>query len=151
MNKRDIVIGLGVLAVVAGVVYFWQRPDEQVELPVPDTLSVEDILQDRFDIQIPEDAERAELTDRTDGDASAIAIRSFEQGMFEFTILADLPDPETGSYTVRVTRDDDVLGLGTLSLAKGGYMLNYQSQSDLTQYNLVQVLLGSEVVLEGSF
>ncbi len=55
MQKKDIVIGLIVLAVLAGVVYLVRRPKD--ELRVTSTPSVEEKMEDAFNLEIPADAE----------------------------------------------------------------------------------------------
>src|SRR3989344_1302747 len=98
MNRRDIVIGAVVLLAIAGLIY-WRQVSKKVSTQtVPETLSVEDKIEDKFKYQIPDDVEKAELKDITGGDASAISTRKFENNKFTSTILADLPDPVPGSF-----------------------------------------------------
>lgn len=150
MNRRDIVVGLVLLAALAGAIFYFRSPIEEEELPVPETLSVEDELEQRFNMELPEGVERAELTDQTGGNSSAIATRSYESGVYEMTLLADVPD---GSYTARLTDEnsEQTRNLGSLRVAKGGYLLEYEASEDLTGLNTVEVLTGSEVILRGSF
>src|SRR3990167_6785957 len=134
MKRRDIVIGILILAIVGGVIYWRQRSLPSEEMKVPETLSLEDTLEEKFKIEIPEDVDKAELKDVTGGSASAIAIRKFENNKFTHSILADLPDP------------------------KAGWMLEFESSTDYSDYN--KVVVTSEKVadktpekhiLEGSF
>lgn len=150
MNKRDIVVGLVLLAALAGAIFYFRSPNEQEDLPVPETLSTEDELEARFNIELPEDLERAELNDQTGGNSSAIATRSHEDSVYEFTLLADVPD---GSYSARLTDGDgeEYRNLGTLRVAKGGYLLDYESSEDLMGFETVEVLSGGEVILKGGF
>ena len=150
MNRRDIVVGLVLLAALAGAIFYFRSPNEEEELPVPETLSTEDELEQRFNIELPEELERAELEDQTGGNSSAIAARSYEDGVYELTLLADVPD---GSYTARLTDEDEqeVRNLGSLRVAKGGYLFEYETSEDLTGLDTVEVLSGGEVVLQGSF
>ena len=151
MNRRDIIVGLVILAGLAGLIYYWRQPAQDEDLQVPQTLSVEDEIEDMFNLQIPEDVDKAELSDKTGGDASAIATREFVNDKFTHTVLADLPDPEAGSYVAELAKDDEIVITGTLRTAKGGYLLEFQSDQDLNDYKTVRVKLGEEVVLEGSF
>jgi hypothetical protein len=151
MNRRDIIVGVVVLVGLAGLIYYWRKPPIEDELQVPQTLSVEDEIEGMFNLQIPEDVDRAELSDKTGGDASGIATREQFNGKYTHTVLADLPDPQVGSYTAELVKDDNVMTTGTLRTAKGGYLLEFQSEEDLSEYNTVRVKLGEEVVLEGSF
>jgi hypothetical protein len=155
MNRRDIVIGVVILAILAGVVYWRQRqaPEEEVT-QTPETLSVEDALENKFNVQIPEDVDKAELTDVTGGNASAIATRKYEDGTFTFSVLADLPDPESGKFyeawLVKGEEGDedyDILPAGKLSVAKGGWTLTYTSKTDYSDHN--RVLVSEEEVNDG--
>ena len=164
MNKRDIVIGLVIVAMLVGVVYF-RRQNESEELVIPQTLSVEDEIEESFNIDIPEDVDKAELSDVGGGDATAIATRKFENGKYEHNILADLPEIETSEFyqgwLVKGEEGSDgysVLSTGKLRIAKGGWMLNFESSNDYSDYG--KVIVSREKVndttpethiLEGSF
>ena len=165
MNRRDIVIGLVILAALAGIIYFRAKRETPQELTVPQTLSTEDTLEQKFGLTLPEDVERAELNDVTGGDGSGIATRKFENGRFTHTVLADLPDPSAGffyeGWLVRGNSGDAnfaFISSGKMKLAKGGYLLEFGSSSDFTSYNNV-VITQEKVfdatpethILEGSF
>ncbi len=160
MNRRDIVIGLAVLAVLGAFVYFRQRRvDEEDQLKVPQTLSIEDRLEDAFNMEVPEDVEKAELKDVSGGDGSGLATRKYEAGRFTHTVLADLPEPAAGSfYEGWLVSDSDVISTGRLRVAKGGYLLEFTSTTDYSDYNEVVVTqekkadqLPETHVLEGNF
>ena len=165
MKKRDIVIGLVVLLLLAGVIYWRQRVEKPEEIKIPETLSTEDKIEERFNVQIPENVEKAELKDVSGSNASGIATRKFENGEFELGILADLPTPETGEfYQGWVNKGEEgkedyrILTLGKLRIAKGGYLLDFKSSTDYTDYNKVVVSLEKtlssapdRLILEGSF
>ena len=165
MTRRDIVIGLIILLVVVGVIFIRQknRPSNEV-MKVPETLSsVQEQIENKFNLKIPTDVDKAELKDVSGGQSSAIATRKFENGKFTASVLADLPDPEAGTFyqawLVKTENgNDSFVLLGSLELAKGGWMLNYQGSNDLTGYP--KVLVTSEKtrdnnpethILEGSF
>ena len=166
MNKRDIVVGGVILVLLAGVVFWRQRiASRGEETKVPETLSVEDAIEDKFNLQIPEDVDKAELKDTSGGTASAIATRKFENNKFELSILADMPDPSTGKFyqawLTKGERDSEEfsqVSLGRLILAKGGWMLNYSGDKDYSDH--AKVIVSSEgvsdatpeqIILEGSF
>ena len=159
MEKRDIVIGIIILAALAGFIYFRGKKETPEELQVPQTLSIEDRLEQAFDFEIPEDVDKAELEDATGGDASGIATRKFENGQFTHTVLADLPDPETGAfYEGWLVKDESVISTGRLRIAKGGYLLEFQSSTDYLEHSDVVITLEKvadsnpeEHILEGSF
>src|SRR3989344_1529910 len=101
MKKTDILLGLAIVAVVSGVVYWIKKPSLK-NLPKPtSTPTIEQIegkLEDTFKRQIPEDLDKTELKDVAGGDGSGVAARKFEKGGFNLTVLADLPDPEAGNF-----------------------------------------------------
>ncbi len=160
MERRDIVIGVIILALLGAFIYFrQQRIDREEELKVPETLSVEDIIEESFKIEIPEDVEKAELKDVVGGDSSGIATRKFENGRFAHMVLADLPDPETGSYYEGwLVNGDSVISTGRMQIAKGGYLLEFSSDTDYSDHSEVVVTKEKiadknpeEHILEGSF
>jgi len=157
MNRKDIVIGVVILAVVAGIVYFVRKPS-QAPIEIPQE-SVEQQMENKFNMDLPEDQEKAELKDVSEIGATGIASRKYENGKFEMTLLADLPDEESGKrYQAWLMKDDEKVSLGTFRIAKGGYVLEFTSSKDYSDYNQVAVSLESKVdmelemtVLEGSF
>ena len=160
MNKRDIVIGLVILAALAGFIYFRQKNiRKSQELTTPQTLSLEDQLEDAFKVKLPEDVDKAELMDVAGGTASGIATRKFESGKFTHAVLADLPDTAAGAfYQGWLVMGDNVLSTGRLREAKGGFILEFESNKDYSGYNKVVVSLEEKAdaapekhILEGSF
>lgn len=92
---------------------------------------------------IPEDAEKIELKNVSGGEGIGIATRS--------EILADLPPPGKGeSYQVHLSNGSKTILLGAMRLAKGGFMIEYDS-SKYPGYNQVIISKGSVRILEGSF
>ena len=159
MERRDIVIGIVILVALAGFIYFRSRREAPEELQVPQTLSVEDQLESAFDFNIPDDVEKAELKDVSGGNATGIATRKFDAGKFTHAVLADLPDPEPDSfYEGWLVKDDSLISTGRLRIAKGGYLLEFQTSTDYSSYDNVVVTLErvadsvpEEHLLEGSF
>src|SRR3972149_3268517 len=107
MKRRDIVIGLIVLILLATVVYFRQK--NQKETPkVPEVQSTEKTLEEKFNIQIPEDVDKADLKDVGGGNSSGIATRDFKDSNFTSSVIADLPEPGTGEfYQAWLLKSDD--------------------------------------------
>lgn len=165
MNRRDIVLGAVVLLAVAGLIYWRQLSKKDEVQTVPETLSVEDKIADKFKYDVPEDVEKAELKDVTGGDGSALTTRKFENNKFTSTILADLSDPVAGSFyqgwLVKGEKGSDdykIISLGKLTVAKGGWMLNYSGVTNYSDYNKVLITLEKTfdnttetTILEGSF
>lgn len=166
MNRRDIVVGIIVIAVLGGIIYFWRTRAPQEEITTPDTLSTtEEMLEERFGIDIPDELDRTELNSVEGHEGSAIATRNYQDGTFEHTVLADLPQPEGDRFyegwLVRGEEGDDnfdVISTGRMREAKGGWVLEYSSGEDLTDYGKVVITLEEvadsnpeQHVLEGSF
>ena len=157
MNRRDIVIGLVVLVVLAAIIYLVRRPQEQLELQT--TPSVEEQLEESFNLQLPDDVEKLDLSDVSGGNSSGIATRKNESGVYTHTVLADLPDPQAGKfYEGWLVMGEKVVSTGKFMIAKGGYLLEYESSTDYSDYNMVVVTLEQkddktpEVhILEGTF
>lgn len=164
MKARDIVIGLIILALLAVAIVAIRRSRAPKPLPTQ-TPSIEDKLEKSFNFEIPEDMERADLTDVSGGTGSGIATRKYESGLFSHAILADLPDPESGSFyegwLVRGKEKDAdyaYISTGKMRLAKGGYLLEFESSRDYSDYKTVGVTLEKvndgkpeTHILEGSF
>ncbi len=160
MNRRDIAIGLIVLALVLVGAYFLIRSRREkpqvVTTPQP---KIEEKLEETFRLNIPEDVDKAELVDVTGGGASGIATRKFENGVFTHTVLADLPDPTAGTfYEGWLVKNLSFFSTGKMRIAKGGYLLEFTSSVDYSDYNKVVITLEKvddkkpEVhILEGSF
>lgn len=168
MNRRDIVIGAIVLLILGGVLYVRSRNDEN-DLKVPEgqteAASTEQELEDKFKIDIPDDAPKAELKSVGGGDTSGIATRKDENGNEVVMVLADLPEPTAGTsyygFLVKGEEGEDdyaVIPAGRLIAAKGGYTLNFPSKTEYADYETVVIseeksasTKPSKKVLEGNF
>ncbi len=163
MKTRDIIIGVVVLALLAGFVYY--RNNKKETPTVPPVVSNEKTLEDKFKIQIPDDVDKADLKAADGGSASGIATKDFTDNKFTSSVLADLPVPAAGEfYQAWLVKgetgssDYAVVSLGKLKTAKGGYLLDYSSKADYPDYKKVIVTLEKKsdntpekTVLEGSF
>jgi hypothetical protein len=168
MNRRDIVIGGVILLILAGVFYFRSKNDDSA-MKVPETKveasSTEQSMEDKFKVSIPDDAPKAELKSVNESDATGIATRKDVDNSHEVMILADLPDLQKGmvyqGWLVKGNEGQDdynVISVGRLTSAKGGYMLNYQTKTDYSDHSKVVISeekpgaskIGTKV-LEGNF
>jgi len=112
-------------------------------------------------VTLPEDVEKASLADVSGGEGSGIATRDFVEGSFSHSVLAAVPEPVAGSwYEGWLVRPDpfDVVYTGKLRVAKGGWVLDYTANEDLTDHTQVVVTLEKvddqkpeAHILEGSF
>lgn len=165
MKARDIVIGLVIVAFIGGAIFLSQKKESEEIIEAPESSSTEERLEERFNVEIPENVDKTELKDVTGGTSSAIAIRKFENGKFSLTILADLLDPQGvmfyQGWLEKGDKDGEnysLVSAGKMTLAKGGWMLNFESNSDYSDYNKITVSLEKvsdsnleEPILEGSF
>jgi hypothetical protein len=169
MKRRDIVIGVIVLAAAVGVYFYGQKLKKDNQPKVPQTLSSQDNteqnIENKFNLQIPDDLEKAILKDRAGGNSQAIATRKWSDGQFSFDILADLPEPESGflyqGFLIRGNEGEDgysVISVGQFTIAKGGWLIHYESSNNYSDYTKVVVSLQQALserpekpVLQGSF
>lgn len=163
MNRKDIIIGLVVLALIAGGIFLFKRP-KQAPLEIQEP-SIEQKVEDKFNFVVPDDVDKTELKDAAGGDSFAVATRKYESGTFTHTLLADLPDPDPGyfyeGWLVRGREGDAdfaFISTGRMYIAKGGYLLEFQSAEDYSDYKNVVVTLEKvndqkpeKHVLEGAF
>jgi hypothetical protein len=150
---RDAVIGFIVLVVLlTGAILIRNSRKVKTALPTP-TPSVEQKVTEKFGgLIIPFDVDKADLSDVSGGEGLGIVTRKFANGKFELTILADLPDPKAGTfYQAFLFKDSSPITLGALKVAKGGYMVDFTSSKDLSDYKKVVVALEGKNILEGSF
>ncbi len=68
-----------------------------------------------------------------------------DETSLSLTITALLPDPKHEFYTVWLVQNDTVLNIGTLTLEKGGYILDYIGDASLMKYSKVVVSKESRI------
>ena len=154
-----------VVLVIGGLGYFLYQRSRQ-EVPVNNLgegIEIEEKanqLLESMNIDVPEGADRANLKDVNGGDNTGVATRSFENGEFTHSVVAALPDPEKGSfYQGWLTNEaGESMSTGKLRIAKGGFILDFTSNKDLSDYSKVMITLEKvddnkpeESLLEGSF
>lgn len=154
LGKKDIITGLVILVVIAGLVYWFKIRKPTPTVPVTSTPSITQVeknIEDKFKFTVPDNVEKTQLKDITGGDGSGIATRT--------EILVDLPDPEPGTFYQAWLENANgkLLSLGKLDIAKGGWLITYNGSSYPTYNKVVisqeKVFDGNieERVLEGSF
>jgi len=165
MKTRDIVIGVIVLAILGGIIYFRQKNVATEETMVPDISVTEQKMEEKFRVQIPDDVSKAELTDVSGGNSSGIATKKFDNGKFEVSVLADLPSAMTGEFyqawIVKGSEGDEdysAVSMGKMKSAKGGWMIDFESSTDYSDHDNFIITLEKKfdatpetTVLEGSF
>jgi hypothetical protein len=161
MKARDIVIAVIILGIIGFILYNISNTDNTPQLEA--TPTTDELVQDiegRFNREIPEDVERVQLEGTVEGvSVSALAIRDYSDGQYTASVLADLEAPEAGkTYHAWINMGDAYVRLGSLQQAKGGWLIDYESTTDYSEYDRVVVseetTPGTEpqdIVLDGSF
>ena len=153
MGRKEIFVGLFVILVILGIIFGIKKAkDSKVKpLNIPTPVVTQE-LESRFKLAIPDNSERINLQAVPGFEGVGIATRKFANGVFSHIIVADLPTPETGNYQAWLIRDSNTkVSTGALKLAKGGYLLEFNSNIDYSDYKKVEVKLENKVVLTGSF
>ncbi len=159
MRKKDIVTGFIILVILALVTVFYRKSQVPSITDVEKLQEKESQIEGVFNIEIPEDLEKAVLEDVSGGISSGIATRDFKGGKYIHTVLADLSDPEGKMfYEGWLTKGDDFISTGKMRIAKGGYILEFGSAIDYSDYDGVVITLEKifdnnpeKHILEGSF
>lgn len=163
--NRERWIGLAVvLIIVGGWLFFRSRQAGQEPTPVESEQVAEQeasSFAEQLGVILPEDVDKTSLRDVSGGDGQGVATREFSDGVFMHSVLASLPDPEAGAfYEGWLVRPDpfDVVYTGKMRMAKGGYVLDYETSTDLSDHPRVVVTMErvddqqpETHILEGSF
>lgn len=158
MERRSLVIGFVTLVLILTIVFLFYKNSKTnistiTTLPTP---SSEERIENKFNLQIPDDTEKAEISS-TNKDLSGIATRKYEGGLFTVDVLVDLPQGDYKAWLLKNDGDEPIL-MGNLSAAKGGYILNFDVSKDLRDYKRVTITSGAQsfynnesIVLQGNF
>lgn len=153
-GARNVLVGIVVFIVVVLIILFLVRRSQNsssvavpVYSPLPTSLSLyRQQLQNNFGITVPSSATTADLKDVTGGNQMGLTTLDKSAGVNDYTVLANLNDPNAGyfyqAWLVRGTTgssDFDVISLGTLSIAKGGWLIDYKSSKDLSDHKTVWI------------
>jgi hypothetical protein len=145
MRLKNIVITFLILIIfVVGVLVIFKKSKNKGLVVPTATPSIQQKIESKFKgLTIPADAEKVELKDVSGGNGMGLAMRG--------EILADLPILTEGQfYQAWLEKDGKEVLIGKLEIAKGGWILNYDS-SKYPGYNKVIITLGTIHILEGSF
>lgn len=147
-NQRNILIGIAVIIIIILLVIFLVRRRQQsplitVNSPLPTpTTSFEDNLQNNFGITVPTNATRADLKDVTGKNQMGLLTIDKENGQSKYTVIANLEEPAGGSfYQAWLVNGTNRISLGKLSVAKAGWMVNYDTATDLSSYKTIWITL----------
>lgn len=168
---RNILIIAVIFIVIILVIIFLIRRNRNANtlslnsaLPTP-TSNYQQELKDNFGIVLPTNAIKADLKDVNGGNQMGLATKDLENGQSSYAIIANLEDPATGNFyqawLIRGKEGDtdyDLVSLGKLYLAKGGWMVTYTTGKDLSDHKTVLITSESTFdntpekhILEGSF
>lgn len=161
MKNRETLVGFAVVLILVGAILLIKsRKTTQLSTVPTASPSIEKKIRETFKLTIPDDVDKVELKTVSEITGSGIATRKYQAGKFSHMVLADLPDPDPGSFYQGwlVKGDNTYLATGKLRIAKGGYLLEFVYPTDLSDYKKVIVSLEkgpdqkpSRPVLEGSF
>ncbi len=166
MNKERL-IGLAVILVIVGgwLLLRGQKPEKLTEKELNgEGVQIEERASEfakRMGLTLPTDVQKADLKDVTGGTATGLATRKYVGGVFTHTVLAAITDPKVGEwYKAWLINPDssDMVATGNLRMAKGGWVMDFTSSKDLSDYKKVVVSVEqantqkpTTIILEGNF
>jgi len=166
MKTRDVVTGLIVLVLlVSGVLVYkniQKNKNSKLPTPTPDFQQVESKFPS---LKVPENADKASLNSVETATGMGEAFKTYENGKFDLTVIANLETPMGGyfyqAWLVKGNPGDtnfSYVSIGKLTFSKGGYIVNFTANKDYSDYKKVVVTTEKSIdktpeqhVLEGSF
>lgn len=161
MKVRDVVIAVVVLALlIAGALYYKKARVAVAPSPLPEPTVNFQTIESKFPgLTVPANADRINLNGVGGMSGLGEAWRAYDNGKYSLTVMADLPAPKSGFfYQGWLGKDGNYLSLGQLQSSKGGYLVEFSSSKDYSDYK--DVLVTQEKyfnstpethLLEGSF
>lgn len=158
-RRRNFFVWLLLIVMVIGGFYLYKKLKTPKSLSTPTPSAIKSEIEGLFDYVIPEDLDSTELKDVSGGEGRGIATKKFENNLFTHAVLADLPDLASGEfYEGWLVSGEKIISTGKLKIAKGGFLLEFTSKTDYSDYNSVVVTLEKKDdklpethILEGSF
>lgn len=151
-SKKDVVIGFVIiLIIIVGAFYYKKINNPKVlPLPTPVEISYQEDLESSFKYDIPDGVDSIELKDISGGNGRGIATNK--------EILVDIEDPAVGYfYEGWLEKSDNLISLGKLKIAKGGWLLEYDGSKYLEYEKIIislEKVFNNKIekrILEGSF
>ncbi len=160
MQNKQWLLGAAVVVALLGLV-FWrsrQARNDLAQTTVEPTQALEqrvnEFLQER-NITLPEGAERVNLESKGAGNETGVVSVQKQETATELSVIAGLPEVSEGTYQAKLIDTDagdqkalDIT-LGSLHLNKGGYLLDTSVSQDVADFEVIQVVKGDQVLLEG--
>ena len=153
MQKQRIFGAIVVILVALGLYMFFKGDtlEDEIDRGESERIRVEDVtreLTSQLGVSVSENVERIALEDVQGETATGLATKDYADSEYKHSVLAALPDLESGTYyngwLVRGEEgevDYSVVNSGKLRQSKGGYLLEYSSNKDLSDYTTVWVTL----------
>ena len=152
MKTRNVALGFVFLIIIIAAVLIIKDIYKPKLVVSPSVTPTIEHVPGKFNgLTVPQGAATANLSDISGGQGTGVVILEKTNGTFSYTVAANLPAPTTGVYQAYLTDGKTTLLMGTLTVGKGGYIVNYSSVKDLSGYKTVFVALGTTHILEGSF
>ncbi len=158
VERRSLVIGFVsvVLILTVAILLYKNGKNNISQITNLPTNSSEERIENKFNLQIPDDTEKADLSSPSQ-DLVGIATRKYEGGLFTVDVLVDLPEGDYKAWLFKNESSEPVL-MGNLSVAKGGYILNFDISKDLREYKRVVITSGKlsvynneNLIMQGNF
>ncbi len=166
MKVRDIAIGLTALVIlITGALYIRNvRKGKALTVPAP-TPNFQQTESKFPGLMVPPDADKLSLDNVAGNEGTGEAFKTFSNGKFALTVLADLPTPNSGyfyqTWLVRGNAGETnfaFISMGKMSMGKGGYLTEFSANKDYSDYKKVVVTLErgfdntpEQHILEASF
>jgi hypothetical protein len=171
-RSRDILVGVVVIILVILVAVFLIRRRQAANVltnssPLPTPVSqFQQNLQTNFGITVPPTAVKADMKDVSGGNQVGLTTEDkTTSNEHTYTVIANLEDPASGSFyeawLVRGKPGDanyEPVSLGKLTVAKGGWLVNYTTAKDLSDHKTIWITLEKtndqvpeKHILEGAF
>jgi hypothetical protein len=160
MQNKQWLVAAGIIVALLGLV-FWrsrQARNDLAQTEVEPTQALEqrvnEFLQER-NITLPEGAERINLESKGAGNETGVVTLEKQDAATDVSVIAGLPELSVGAYQAKLIDTDSGdektadVALGSLTFNKGGFLLDKRVSEDITDFELIQVVKGDEVVLEG--
>ncbi len=160
-RARNVLVGIVIIIIIILVAVFFIRRQQSLNIitvasPLPTLPSTyQQDLQNNFGITVPSDAKKADLRDVTGNNQMGLVTLEKQN----YTVIANLEDPTPPYfYQAWLVKDNDIVSLGKLDIAKGGWMVNYSASRDLSDHKMVWITYERVLdntpekhILEGSF
>lgn len=137
------------MILVSGAIIYRNSRNKKIAASPSPTPQFQQVVSKFPSVKVPQNADRVDLNSVSGGEGIGEAFRTFDNGSFKLTVMANLPQ---GNYSAWIVNSIGTkILLGKLTAEKGGYIINYSINKDLTSYSKVLVTEGTKNILEGSF